>query len=200
MTAQGNLARTEEPTADRTARNTARLEERYATALYELALEAGALAAVERDVLALQQALQSAADLRRALSHPLTPRETHARVLRQVAQRLGAGQLTQKFLALVCHKKRQDQLGVIFQAYGALCAARRGEVTAAVRVASPLTPAQHDELVRKLSAKHNVTVKLEVTVDPTVLGGMAVKIGATLYDRTLSSQLSRLQLTLEEAA
>lgn len=197
---QGNLARTTQNDFDAPARDTARLEDRYALALYELAVDAQALAQVEKDMTALSDTIAAATDLRQTLAHPLIDRAAQQRVLKAVATNLGAHTLTQKFIALVCRKGRQAQLQHIIAAFVELCAERRGELTADVRVAAPLSPAQTDELARVLSTKHNATVKLNVTVDPAVLGGMAVKIGATLYDRTVQSQLTRLQATLEEAA
>lgn len=193
-------ARTQQNDIDAPARNTARLPDRYAHALYELAAQQQVLPAVEKDMAALAAALDAAPDLRRTLAHPLIDRAAQERVLKAIATNLGAQPLTQKFVALVCRKKRQANLAAIIDAFQDVCANHRGELTAQVRVAAPLSPAQQDELARVLSAKHNATIKLNVTVDPAVLGGMAVQVGATLYDRTVQSQLARLQTKLEEAA
>lgn len=200
MIAEGNLARAQPTDIDTPMRDSARLVDRYAVALYELAVESNALTVIEKDMANLRATLDAASDLRQTLSHPLIDRATQQRVLKAVATNLGAHALTQKFVALVCSKKRQAELHNIIDAFIDLCATRRGELTAEVRVAAPLSPAQQDELARVLSTKHNATVKLNVVVDPNVLGGMAVKVGATLYDRTIQSQLTRLQATLEEAA
>lgn len=200
MVAEGNLARVQTTEDEAPARDTARLQDRYAVALYELAAEAQQLAVVEKDMTQLRETIAAAADLRQTLAHPLIDRATQQRVLKAVATTIGVQPLTQKFLALVCSKKRQAELTSIIDAFIDLCATRRGELTADVRVAAPLPQAQQDELARVLSVKHKATVKLNVTIDPAVLGGMAVKVGATLYDRTIQSQLTRLQATLEEAA
>lgn len=193
-------ARTQQDEMDAPARNTARLPDRYAQALYELAVQQQALAAVEKDMVTLGDAIAASTDLQRTLQHPLIDRAAQGRVLTAIATNLGAQTLTQKFIGLVARKKRQAELPAIIGAFQQLCASRRGELLARVRVAAPLSPAQQDELARVLSAKHNATVKLDITVDPAVLGGMAVQIGATLYDRTVQSQLTRLQTKLEEAA
>ncbi|MGE3770269.1 MAG: ATP synthase F1 subunit delta [Bdellovibrionales bacterium] len=193
-------ARTEDVAIESVSRASARVEDRYALALYELAAEQHVLPAIEHDMAALRETIAASADLRRSLEHPLIDRATQTKVLKQLAAKLQLNALTQKFLSLVAGKKRQNALEDIIAAFEAECAARRGERTAEVRSAAPLSPAQQDELARVLSAKHNATIKLNVTVDPTLLGGMQIKIGATLYDRTLKSQLTLLQHQLEAAA
>ena len=193
-------ARSETNTAKTTVRQTARVEDRYALALVELAAERGIVPAVEADMQALGAAVESSAELKKALRHPLINRATQGRVLKSIATKLGLSDLTQKFLALVAGKKRQAELLAIVIAFQAECARRRGEVTALVRSATALTAAQQEELARVLSAKHNAKVKLNVLVDENLLGGMTIQIGTVLYDRTLKSQLNRLSTQLQEAA
>lgn len=202
MTAQGNVAaaRSEITTAETTVRHTARVEDRYALALYELAAERGVVAVVEADMQSLSATVSSNAELKKALRHPLINRATQGRVLKSIAVKLALNELTQKFLALVAGKNRQAELMAIIGAFQVECAHRRGEVTALVRSATVLSAAQQEELVRILSAKHNAKVKLNVQVDESLLGGMTVTIGAQLYDRTLKSQLNCLSTQLQEAA
>jgi F-type H+-transporting ATPase subunit delta len=179
---------------------TAHAHDRYALALMELALDAGQLSAVESDIQALGEAIASSADLQRALRHPLIARAQHDAVLQAIAAKTSMQSLTKKFISLVVAKKRQGLLPDIAAAFAALCAAQRGELTATVTSAHPLSSAQQDELVRILSVRHHASVKLNVAVDPSLLGGMRIHIGATLYDRTIASQLNRLTTQLQEAA
>ena len=190
------------PQAPQTVRrSSARLEDRYATALYELARDSHDVESVGEALTALQDAVAGSPDFARALQNPVLGKASQANALAAIAAKQGAGKLVQNFLRLVAAKGRQGMLSQIISAYHAIAAATRGELAAEVRSASPLTGAQQQELTRALAAKHGAqSVTLTTIIDPTLLGGFSVQVGTMLYDRTLSSQLNRLLTQLKEAA
>lgn len=190
----------DEPTA-KAVRGTARLEDRYATALYELALDAKAVDSVAAELTSLQDAITGSADFARALKNPVLGKTGQANALGAITAKQGASKLVQNFTRLIAQKGRQSKLPQIIAAYHAIAAAARGELLAEVRSPMPLTEAQQQKLIAELSAKHKATtIRLNTIIDPSLLGGFSVKVGTTLYDRTLSSQLNRLMLQLKEAA
>jgi F-type H+-transporting ATPase subunit delta len=194
------LARAEEYNVSDTAASTARVEDRYAVALLELAQDAGKLAEVEADMVVLADAIASSEDLRTTLNHPIVSRDAQQNILEGIGKKLNLSELTQKFLALVASKKRQNILTDIINAFEAEVARQRGELIATVRSATVLSPEQQAELSRILSSKHKATVKLNVIIDDALLGGMTIQIGDKFYDRTLKSQLTILSQQLREIA
>ncbi len=182
-------------------RSSARLEDRYATALYELARDSNSVESVGEALTALQDAIVGSADFAQALKNPALGKTSQANALATIAAKQGASKLVQNFLRLVAAKGRQGKLPQIISAYHAIAAAARGELAAEVRSASPLSDAQQQELTRALVAKHGAqSIALTTIIDPSLLGGFSVQVGTMLYDRTLSSQLNRLLTQLKEAA
>lgn len=177
-----------------------RVEDRYALALFELAESAKTLSDIEGEVTELLSAIEASPMLRRVLKNPVLPRQQFENLLGALAAKSGAGSLLQNFVRLVARKRRQAELSAILSAFKAESSRRRGEIAADVRVAAPLSPEQAEALAAALGKKHGGRVTLNVTVDPELLGGLTVKIGSRLYDRSLKSQLNRLQLKLEDAA
>ena len=177
-----------------------RLEDRYAHALFALATEQDRQAAVEADLVTLSDLIATMPALALALRNPALGRAGQGNALAKIAERLGAAPLTQNFLRLVAQKGRVAKLPGIIAAFRAIAAAARDETTAEVTSAAPLSDAQTAQLTRELDGIAGAKVTLHVTIDPALIGGLSVKLGATLYDRTLKSHLNRLMLKFEEAA
>ncbi len=170
----------------------ASLAGRYASALFELASEAGTVTAVESDLENLGQALTESADLRALTTNPEIGRGAQGAAIEAVAGVLGTSELTRKFLGTLAQNRRLAQLGKIVRAFRAIAAAQRGEVTAEVTSAHALTDAQVDQLRTKLTAREGRTVKLSTKVDPDLLGGLVVTIGSKRIDGSIRTRLNSL--------
>lgn len=178
-----------------------RLEDRYAGAFADLATEKSVLAAVEADVTALLEMISTSPDLLTTLRNPILSRHAQSTLLLYIVDKLKLQPLTRQFLQLIGKKRRQAALPSILSAFQNETARRRGELVATVTSAAALTDQQQAELVRALGAKHQgAKVSLKVTVDPALIGGMTIRIGSRLYDRSVASQLQRLQHKLTQAA
>lgn len=165
---------------------------RYATALFELAREEKREAEVERSLATLKAALADSAELRTLISSPLLEREQAARGMEAVAGKLGVDSLTMKFLGVLSKNRRLSALPEIVRAYQKLAAAARGEITAEVVSAHPLTGAQADALKQQLRARYRQDVALDQHVDPEILGGLIVKVGSRLIDSSLKTKLDNI--------
>lgn len=171
---------------------------RYASALFDLAKEANALDSVEQELSALGDLIAANADLGRVVSSPAYSRDDQGRALAAVLGKLNASELTRKFVGLMAAKGRLHLLPGAVQGFKALLSAHRGEVEAEVSTARPLDEARKAELIRSLEASEGRKVTLKTRVDPTLLGGLVVKIGSTMIDASLRAKLSRLQLAMKE--
>lgn len=170
---------------------------RYATALYELADEAKALDQVAADLAKLKAAIAENADLQRLIASPLVPRDQQAKAVLALVGKMGLGDLTRRFVGTVARNRRLFQLPAIIDGYSALLAEHRGEVTATVTAAKPLSAPQTESVTAALRAAVGRKVAVAVNVDPKLLGGLKVKVGSRLVDASLATKLQRLQLAMK---
>ena len=170
----------------------ASLAGRYASALFDLASEAGTVTAVESDLNKLAEALGESGELRALIRNPEVTREQIGRVLTGMGGYLGLTELTRNFLGVLAHNRRIADLPAMIRAFHAIAAAQRGEVTAEVASAHALTDKQIDTLEQKLRAREGRTVKLKTRVDPVLLGGLVVTVGSKRIDGSIRTRLNSL--------
>ena len=170
----------------------ASLAGRYASALFDLASEAGTVTAVENDLAALDDALRESSELRALIRNPEVSREAMGRVLTGLASHFGLSELTRNFLGVLAQNRRAGELPGVVRAFQAIAAAQRGEVTAEVASAHPLTDEQLTALEQKLRVRQGRTVKLKTRVEPELLGGLVVTIGSQRIDSSIRSRLNAL--------
>jgi F-type H+-transporting ATPase subunit delta len=172
---------------------------RYAQALFDLAVETGALTQVEADLKTLEAMRAASADFRALLTSPKISAEDKARALAALAARAQVADITRKFLGLLAANRRNAALEAIVKAFHRLVAARRGAVSAQVVTAVPLTAAQTAGLAAALRAALGKDPNIETRVDPAILGGVKVRVGSRLYDASLKSKLDSLKFALKRA-
>lgn len=177
---------------------TAGVAGRYATALYDLAREMNSVERVEADLLALEAALRESADLRDLISSPVYPRDEQGAALKVLAERMGLGVEVTNTLGVMAEHRRLFVLPRMIEAVKGLLAEARGEVTAVVTSARPLTDEQRDGLARTLHDKVGRTVKLEEKVDERLIGGLVVRVGSRMIDTSIRSKLAKLQNAMKE--
>ena len=170
----------------------ASLSGRYASALFDLASEAGTVTAVEGDLDRLAEALDESAELRALIRNPEVSREQIGKVVVGMADYLGLTELTCNFLGVLAENRRIANLPGMIRAFHAIAAAQRGEVTAEVASAHALTDGQLATLEQKLRAREGRTVKLKTRVDRDLLGGLVVTVGSRRIDGSIRTRLNSL--------
>lgn len=173
------------------------LGERYATALYDLADEQKVLDPVAADLRALRGLVDESADLRRLIRSPVVSRAEQGKAVAALAARAEFQPLVRNILGLLAKNRRLFVLPQVIEAFLAELAVRRGEVTAQVVSAQPLSDAQRQSLDERLRRAVGGKVAIETRVDPSLLGGLIVKLGSRMVDASLSSKLQRLQLAMK---
>ena len=176
------------------------LSGRYASALFDLADEAKALDQVSGDLTDLGSMIADSADLAHLLSSPVISRDDQAASLVEIAKKAEFAELTQNFIGVVVANGRAFALPDIVKAFQAILAARRGEVTAEVVSAKALSDAQTSEIADQLKQAVGSPVALEAKVDPSLLGGLVVKLGSRMIDTSLKSKLQQLRLAMKGVA
>jgi F-type H+-transporting ATPase subunit delta len=172
---------------------------RYAQALFELADQGGALAAVEADLKSLKAMREDSADLRRLLASPAFTAEDKAKGVAAIADAAKLSPLTAKFLGLLAANARASALPAVIAAYERLAAEHRGAVAAEVTSALPLSKTQLKNIAKGLADALGKDPELTARVDPSILGGLKVRVGSRLFDASLKSKLDSLKFALKRA-
>ena len=171
---------------------------RYATAVFDLAIEGKALPALEKDVDALDAALNDSADLGVLLTSPLYGREQQGDAIVAIAKKMKLSKSTINVLALMASKRRLFVLPQLISTLRARISEHKGEVIAEVTSAKALNKAQIDKLAKTLKAQVGADVIIKATVDATIIGGLIVKVGSKMIDTSIKAKLNALQNTMKE--
>jgi F-type H+-transporting ATPase subunit delta len=173
---------------------------RYSTALFELALEERAIDAVKADLDRFNALIGESADLRRLVRSPVFTAETQSRALAAVLERAGIGGIAGRFLKVVSTNRRLFAVQDMIKGFRTLVAEHKGEVSAEVTLAErPSEP--HLDAIK--GALHSVTkkdVQVEVKVDPSIIGGLIVKLGSRMVDSSLRTKLNSIKHAMKEVS
>jgi F-type H+-transporting ATPase subunit delta len=172
---------------------------RYATALFELALDNNAVDAIRADLDRFDGLVGESEDLRRLVRSPVFSADAQGKALGAVLDRAGIGGLTAQFLKVITRNRRLFAVREMSRAYRALVARHHGEVSAQVTVAEPLSDAHRaaiTDALKSVTGKENVG--LDVKVDPAIIGGLVVKLGSRMVDSSLRTKLNSIKHAMKE--
>lgn len=173
--------------------------QRYASALFEVALEGNAVDGVGRDLDTFETLLAESADLMRLVRSPVFSAEEQLRAVGAVLARAGIGGIAANFVNLAARNRRLFVLPDMIKAYRLLVAAHRGEQAAEVTSATPLTEDQVSALAAALSGvAQGKQIRIVPKVDPSIIGGLIVKVGSRMVDTSLKTKLTSLKVALKE--
>ena len=170
----------------------------YAQALFDLAQGENAVDAVEEGMAAVGALADESADFTRFLRSPAIGATEKAAALDKIIEQAKPNPVVGKFLSVVARNGRLFALPEIIKAYRELAANARGEVAAEVTSASPLSAAQRKSLAETLKTKIGKTVTLVENVDPSLIGGLVVKVGSRMIDSSLKTKLSAMRVAMKE--
>lgn len=165
---------------------------RYALALFELANDAKTIDQVEASLATVRQALAESAEFKALTASPLVSRGQAAKAVLATADALGVDATTKNFLGVLAENRRLGELPAIIRAFRQLASRYRGETTAEVTSAHPLTDEQVDALKQQLRSRVGRDVSVDLSVDPELLGGLVVRIGSQMIDSSIRTRLNTL--------
>ena len=171
---------------------------RYASAVFELAKDGGDLGALEQDVDALDAAINDSPDFRHLIHSPIYSRDAQGNAVAAVAEKMGLSAIVSNTLRLMASKRRLFVLPHLVTALRGLIADEKGEVTAEVQAASALSAEQEKTLAETLKGAVGKDVKMNITVDESLIGGLIVRVGSKMIDTSIRSKLMSLQNTMKE--
>ena len=170
----------------------ASLAGRYATALFELARDERKLEAVGNSLAAVQQALKESEDFKSLAMSPLVGRDEAVRAVAATADAMALDPITKNFLGVLAQNRRLSKLQDVIRAFNQLWAQHRGEITAEVITAHALDDDQISALKGNLRKRMGRDIAVDLNVDPTILGGLVVKIGSQMIDGSIRTKLNSL--------
>jgi len=173
---------------------------RYATALFELALEEKAVDAVRKDLDSFDALVAGSADLQRLVRSPVFGAEEQLKALSAILDKAKIKGLAANFLRVIAANRRLFAARDMIRGYRALVAHHKGEVTAQITVAETLSDKNLDALKGALkSVTGGKDIDLDVKVDPAIIGGLIVKVGSRMVDSSLRTKLNAIKFAMKEA-
>ncbi len=173
---------------------------RYAQALFDLAKESNAVDRIGADLATFQRLVDESDDLRRFLRSPAISTDEQVNALDALLKRAGIAGMAANFLKLVAGKRRLFAVEDMIGGYRKLSDAERGVARAEVAVAEPLKDAHVLALKDALAAVAGSSdVNVSITVDPSLIGGMVVKLGSRMIDSSLRTKLNMIRTRMKEA-
>ncbi|MBM84923.1 MAG: F0F1 ATP synthase subunit delta [Rhodospirillaceae bacterium] len=173
------------------------LAARYASALYELAEGERSLDVVATDLTQLRQLISENKDLAKLVRSPALSRDEQAKGMAAVLERCAAHKLTSNFIGVVAGNRRLFVVNDMIKAFLAELAYRRGEVGADVTSAVELTQDQTEAVTAALREAMGQKVTVNLEVDPTLIGGLVVRVGSRMLDSSIRTKLQRLQFAMK---
>ncbi|MFX0542494.1 F0F1 ATP synthase subunit delta [Roseovarius sp. S4756] len=174
------------------------IAERYATAIFEIAQDNNRLGKLETGVDQLAEALDASDDLRDMISSPIISRSEQEKAIIAISEHLKLTPALSRGLALMAQKRRLFAVPQVVVQLRAMIADHKGEVQADVTSAKALTKAQSDKLAKTLKSNVGKDVKINATVDESLIGGLIVKVGSKMIDTSIRSKLASLQNSMKE--
>ena len=172
---------------------------RYATALFELARDQKAVDEVKADLDRFDALLSESDDLKRLVRSPVFAADTQLKALSAVLNKAGIAGISANFLKVLTTNRRLFAVADVIRAYRALVARFKGEASAEVTVAEPLSDKNLDSLKVALKSVTGKDVALNVKVDPSIIGGLVVKLGSRMVDSSLRTKLNSIKHAMKEA-
>jgi len=172
---------------------------RYATALFELARDEKSVDAVKADLDRFEAMLADSIDLKRLVRSPVFLADSQGKALSAVLDKAGISGISAQFLKVLTANRRLFVVGDVIRAFRALVARFKGEATADVTVAEPLSDKNLDALKTSLKSVTGKDVALNVNIDPSIIGGLVVKLGSRMVDSSLRTKLNSIKHAMKEA-
>lgn len=171
---------------------------RYASALFDLAQEQNAVDEVSAGLGRVEQLARESSDLQRLLRSPVYTAEEQTRAITAVLEKAGIGGLTGNFVRLIASKRRLFLLPAMTAAYRALVAQAKGIVSAEVRLAEAPSDRVLEDIKATLREIADAEIDLDVKIDPSLIGGLVVKVGSRMVDASLRTKLNSIRLAMKE--
>ena len=171
----------------------------YAQALFELANEDKALTKVEEQVVAINRLINESEEFRYLIKNPTTSIEDLTRVIETISEKNSFDNLLKRFLVFLIQKRRFFYLEKILSDFIEVCSKARGEIKAELFSAKELNEQHISKIKEELSQNFGANIQLNYKFDPSLIGGLVLKVGSTMVDNSIKNKLQQIQKQMIEA-
>ena len=179
--------------------NTFSTKNSYSQALFELAKESNSTNDVEEQVSSILVLIRTSKDIKEFIKDPTKKIEDQLKIINAISDQFKFNELLKKFLGFVVSKRRFFYIEKILNNFLETCSKKRGEIKAELIVSKSLTNVEIDNIKEELSKNFNSKIKLNYKNDPSLIGGLIVKIGSTMIDTSIKNKLQQIQNKMIEA-
>ena len=171
----------------------------YAQALFELANEDKSLAKVEEQVVAISKLINESEEFRYLIKNPTTSIEDLTKVIETISEKNNFDNLLKRFLVFLIQKRRFFYLEKILIDFIEVCSKARGEIKAELFSAKELNATDISKIKEELSQNFGAKIQLNYKFDPSLIGGLVLKVGSTMVDNSIKNKLQQIQKQMIEA-
>lgn len=172
--------------------------ERYATAIFEISRDDGALDALESGMSDVADALAQSRELRDMIASPVVSRAEQKAAIGAVGKAMGLSAALSNGLSLMADNRRLFVLPQLLAKLRGMIDDHKGETTAEVVSAAPLSEAQTSSLAEALGKAQGRKVRISASVDEDLVGGLVVKVGSRMVDTSVRSRLNAMRNAMKE--
>ena len=171
----------------------------YSQALFELASENNVLLEVEEQTAALLKLIKTSSDFRDLIKNPTTKSDDLIKIMDEIANQNKFNGLLKRFISFLIKKRRFFYIEKIFNDYLDVCSTSRGEIKAELLAAKELNKNDIDKVKNELAENFGSNIKLNYKHDPSLIGGLVIKVGSTMVDTSIKNKLHQIQKQMIEA-
>jgi F-type H+-transporting ATPase subunit delta len=166
---------------------------RYATALADETVPAGTAQQVMGELVQWEAMVSGAPVLAEVFRNPTIPADQKRALLHQLIQRTKIGETAANFLKALLHNQRLAELGAVLERLSQVLDERGGVIAASVSTARPVSAQTQADLEARLTAATGKKVRLTFNTDPELIGGIVTRVGSTIYDGSIRTQLNEIK-------
>ena len=171
----------------------------YSLALYELAKENNSVEEIEKHSSSIIQLISSSKDFNYLIKDPTNKKKDQLNAIIKISEQYKLNNLLTKFLSFLISKRRFFYVDKILKNFIEICSKKRGEIKAELTAAKKLTENEINSIKEDLTKNFNSKIKLKYKYDPSLIGGLIVKVGSTMIDTSIKSKLQQMENKMIEA-
>ena len=179
--------------------NTRSTKNSYSQALFELANESNSASDIENQVSSLLELVNKSKDIKEFIKDPTNKIEDQLKIINAISDQFKFNELLKKFLGLVVTKRKFFYIEKILNDFHFICSNARGEIQAELYAAKNLNESEINKIKDELSTTFGSNIKLTHKHDPSLIGGLIIKVGSTMIDTSLKSKLQKIEKKMIEA-
>ena len=171
----------------------------YSQALFELASENNSVKDIENQASSILKLISKSIDFKDLIKDPTNKIEEQLKVMNIISDQFKFNELLKKFLGFIVSKRKFFYLKKILNDFLTICSNARGEIQAEISVAKNLNEREINSIKNELSAIFSSNIKLNHKYDPSLIGGLIIKVGSTMIDTSIKNKLQQIENKMIEA-